>query len=167
MIRKAEAADLPALYKVFRAARERMAAAGNTGQWGGGYPECMLEEDIRRGQLYVLCGEDGAVHAAFAFVLGEDPSYAVIDGAWTSSGSYGTIHRLGSDGTLRGVFAQCLDFCARRCPHIRADTHEKNGTMRRLLEKHGFVCCGRINLDRQAGDALRLAYEYDKENGAR
>ena len=160
MIRKATKADLPALCQVSRAARAYMAQSGNSTQWEPGYPECCLEEDIRRDSLYVLCGEDGAVHAFFAFLLGEEPSYRVIDGAWRNDRPYGTIHRLGSDGTLKGVFSQCLDYCKAICPDIRADTHEKNTTMRHLLEKHGFVRCGMINLDKKEGDTLRIAYQY-------
>ena len=32
--------------------------------------------------------------------------------------------------------------------------------MRHLLEKHGFVYCGVVNLDKKEGDTLRVAYQY-------
>ena len=101
-----------------------------------------------------------AAHAFFAFILGNDPSYAVIDGAWLNDRPYGTIHRLASDGTVMGVFSQCMACCKTICPDIRADTHERNATMRHLLEKHGFVYCGVVNLDKKEGDTLRVAYQY-------
>ena len=160
MIRKAIRADLPALFQISLTARAYMEKSGNTTQWEPGYPDNYLEGDIAKGDLYVLCGADGAPHAFFAFILGNDPSYAVIDGAWLNDRPYGTIHRLASDGTVMGVFSQCMACCKTICPDIRADTHERNATMRHLLEKHGFVYCGVVNLDKKEGDTLRVAYQY-------
>ena len=160
MLRKAEKGDLTALFEIGRAARAYMASTGNPDQWQAGYPDVYLEEDIEKGQLYVLTDEQDRPHAFFAFILGEEPAYAAIDGAWLNDRPYGTIHRLGSDGTMKGVFAQCLDFCKTLSPDIRADTHEKNLTMRHLLEKHGFVRCGTVNLELREGDTRRIAYQY-------
>lgn len=158
MIRKAEKADLEAILKVYHAAKAYMAASGNPTQWEEGYPDCRLDRDIAQGNLYVLCSEDGAVHAAFVFVLGEEPDYAVIeDGSWTSSAPYGTIHRLGSDGWVKGVFAQCLEFCKGLSPYIRADTHHDNTTMQHLFEKHGFTRRGIIHI---YDGSPRIAYEF-------
>lgn len=158
MIRKAVMTDLDAILQVYRVAKAYMAASGNPTQWEEGYPDCRLGQDMEKGNLYVLCGEDGAIHAAFAFVLGEEPDYAVIEeGSWTSSAPYGTIHRLGSDGSIKGVFAQCLNFCKEISPYIRADTHRDNKTMQHLLEKHGFVRRGIIHI---YDGSPRIAYEF-------
>ena len=61
--------------------------------------DSVLVADVAAGQLYVM--EDaGGVYAVFAFIIGDDPTYQVIDGAWLDDGTpYGTLHRLGSDGT--------------------------------------------------------------------
>ncbi len=158
MIRRAVKADLNAVLKVYKAAKAYMVASGNPAQWEEGYPECVLDRDIEKENLYVLCGRDGTVHAAFVFALGEEADYAVIeDGSWTGSAPYGTIHRLGSDGTERGVFTQCLDFCKAICPYIRADTHHDNRTMQHLFEKHGFVRRGIIHI---YDGSPRIAYEF-------
>lgn len=158
MIRKAEKTDLDAILKVYRAAKAYMVASGNPTQWEEGYPDCVLDRDIEGGNLYVLCDKTGAVHAAFAFILGEEPDYAVIEeGSWTSSAPYGTIHRLGSDGAVKGVFTQCLDFCKGLSPYIRADTHHDNKTMQHLFEKHGFTRRGVIRI---YDGSPRIAYEY-------
>lgn len=159
MVRRATREDLPVLEEISRRARAYMGATGNPTQWTEGYPEAFLAEDIEAERLYVLCGGDGAVHGFFVFLLGEEPSYRVIDGAWQNGRPYGTIHRLAGDGTVRGLFEQCLEFCKTICPNIRADTHKNNATMRHLLEKNGFVYCGVVNLDKLEGDTLRVAYQ--------
>lgn len=158
MIRQARKEDLPDIIRVYRAAKAYMAAHGNPGQWEEGYPDCRLEGDLEKEQLYALCDEGGAVHAAFVLALGEEPDYAVIeDGSWTSRAPYGTIHRLGSDGTEKGVFSQCLEFCKGVIPYLRADTHHDNTTMRHLLEKHGFLRRGIIHV---YDGSPRIAYEF-------
>lgn len=158
MIRKAEERDLEALLRVYKAAKAYMVASGNPNQWGEGYPAELLPGDIRRGNLYVLCGEDGTVHAAFVFQMEPEPTYAVMEeGAWTSDEPYGTIHRIGSDGTEKGVFTQCLEFCKTLSPYIRADTHHDNKTMQHVLEKHGFIRRGIIHVE---DGSPRIAYEY-------
>lgn len=163
MIRNAKKTDLPALYQVCQAAKACMARSGNPAQWEPGYPENCLEEDIDKERLYVVCDGAGEVHAFFAFIIGEEPSYRVIDGAWLNERRYGTIHRLASDGSLKGVFDKCLLHCEGIWPDIRADTHEQNAIMRHLLEKHGFIYCGLINLDKREGDTLRMAYQYSAD----
>ena len=155
-VRPATPADLPALAAIYRAARAFMAAHGNPTQWGTDRPtRAQLEGDIARGQLFVLC-DGNTPHAAFALVPGEDPTYAVIDGAWVSDEPYATIHRLGSDGTCHGVFATALAFAAARQPHLRIDTHADNHIMQKLIARAGFRCCGII---RVADGSPRLAYE--------
>ncbi len=158
MIRKAVRADLEDILKVYRAAKAYMRATGNLTQWEDGYPDCVLEGDIEKGQLYVLCDDGGEVRAAFAFILGEDPTYAYIEkGSWRSDEPYGTIHRIGSDGKMKGVFSLCLDFCSAVIPHLRADTHQDNKTMQHVLEKHGFVRRGIIYVE---DGTPRIAYDF-------
>ena len=90
-IRHATGQDMDALCALYAEGRRFMAAHGNTAQWRGGYPgRALLEEDLRRGQLYV-CEQGGAVCAAFVFFVGEEPSYAHIDGAWLCGGPCGVI----------------------------------------------------------------------------
>jgi predicted GNAT family N-acyltransferase len=66
---------------------------------------------------------------------------------------------MGSDGTIKGVFAQVLAFCAGQISHIRADTHEVNSIMQDLLEKHGFARRGMIYVE---DGTPRIAYEYQR-----
>lgn len=160
MIRPARPEDLPALLPVYAAARRFMAEHGNPTQWSDRYPLPEdLEEDIRRDQLYVL-EQDGAVHGAFVLQLGEEPNYRSIDGAWMSDAPYGTIHRVASDGTVPGLFSACMDFCRRKIPHLRIDTHEDNAVMRHLIARHGFHPCGVIQVE---NGTTRLAFELTAE----
>jgi len=161
MIRTAVAADLPAILAIYDHARAYMKATGNPTQWGDKYPVPeQLEEDITLGRLYVICGEDDAPHAVFALVVGKEPAYTHIEGQWLHDRPYATIHRMASDGTLHGCTAACIDFCRGVVPDLRADTHENNKTMQHILETHGFVRCGLVNLDLREGDTRRIAYQF-------
>lgn len=157
-IRLAEAEDLPALHRIYAAARAFMAKHGNAAQWGSNFPpDELLLSHISRRELYVF--EEisiGNLYAAFALVRGEDPAYRKIDGSWLSSSPYLTIHRVASDGTARGVFSAIVKFAEKICPHLRADTHEKNAAMRAALIKNGFSKRGEVRL---SDNSPRLAYE--------
>ena len=157
MIRKAESTDIKRALDIYDRARRFMRSRGNAVQWVNGYPfEELLRADVAAGQLYVM--EDaGGVYAVFAFIIGDDPTYQVIDGAWLDDGTpYGTFHRLGSDGTHTGVLAEAVAWAWARCPHLRADTHEDNHPMRRCLERAGFAYTGTIHV---ADGTPRRAYE--------
>ena len=161
MIRLAEQKEMEEILRVYDTARGFMRANGNTKQWVNGYPQReLLESDIANQNLFVL-EEDGAVHAVFAFILGNDPTYDYIeDGHWLNDKPYGTIHRIGGDGTVKGVLAQALAFALTKTDEVRADTHEDNHPMQGALTKNGFVRCGVIYLEN--GDP-RIAYHYSKE----
>ncbi len=158
MIRLAQSEDLPEILEIFRIARAYMAQQGNAGQWGPHHPsQALLEEDIAAGRLYV-CTQQGKIHGVFAFIIGDDPTYQRIEnGAWRDCSPYGALHRIASDGRVKGVFSQCMAYCKGQIGHLRIDTHQNNQTMRHLIEKHGFVHCGTIYV--QDGTP-RLAYEY-------
>lgn len=154
-IRPAERADLERILEIYACARQFMAQNGNPTQWGNGYPKReMLEEDIRRGRLYAVTGEQ-TIHGVFYFVIGPDPTYEDIDGAWHSDGTYGTIHRIAADG-IGGIFKTCLEYCRSRCDYLRVDTHEKNKPMQHQVEKYGFRRCGIIHVE---DGSPRIAYD--------
>ena len=80
----------------------------------------------------------------------------IEEGKWLEDSPYGTIHRLASDGQIKGIFAACVSFCQNICPHLRADTHHDNLTMQHLLVKNGFAQCGIIYI---SDGSPRIAYE--------
>lgn len=160
-IRKAREEELPRIMAIYARARRFMAEHGNPDQWGPTMwpPEELIRSDIASGDLYV-CEHEGIAAGVFFFRQGEDiePTYRVItNGAWLAGGTYGVIHRLASDGTVRGVGAVCLEWAFRQCGHLRVDTHGDNTVVQRLLEKLGFTHCGTIFVEEDPYP--RLAYE--------
>lgn len=156
LIRKANLDDLPRILEIYAYARQFMRNTGNPTQWKEGTPvESTLRRDIAAGQLYVQ--EDDGVHAVFALILGDDPTYAEIDGAWLSDAPYATLHRVAGDGTRHGVLNQAVAFAKTQCGHLRIDTHKDNQIMQRAIAKNGFRYCGVIITD---DGTPRLAYEW-------
>lgn len=146
-VRPARMADMAGMERVYAAARRFMAVQGNPTQWAGGYPaRTLLEEDIRLGRIYVAVTSEEHIAGAFSFMTGDDPTYAEIDGAWPDNLPYGTIHRLASDGTVRGIADAALAFCRSLCDRIRIDTHADNTPMLRWIASRGFIRCGRIRV---------------------
>lgn len=161
-IRGTKTEDLKRVMEIYRNAAVFMAENGNPGQWTGGYPgEELIKAEIEKGDSYVAA-EQNEILGAFSLLFGEDETYRRIEqGRWLCSGSYGTIHRLASAGRRPGIAELCFKWCAGegrkfRCESLRADTHENNRIMRRVLEYNGFVCCGTIYLP---DGAPRIAYE--------
>ena len=158
-IRNAVREDIPRLLELFANARAFMAANGNPDQWWGGYPtQDLLESDIRLNQLYVA-EENGSIHAAFVLAMGEDPTYAVIEGAWKNDLPYGTLHRIASSGEKRGMTDEIVAWAFGQIANLRADTHELNKPMQHAFERNGFERCGIIYVD---DGTPRIAYQKTK-----
>ena len=135
MFRGAVRADMARILDIYARAREFMAKNGNSTQWGDNYPSPeLLEEDIDTNRLFVYM-VNGRMQAVFAFVLGEDPTYKVIeDGQWLNDTlPYGTLHRLASAGESKGIGKAVVEWCLEHCESLRADTHEDNQIMQHLL----------------------------------
>lgn len=168
-IRTATNQDLGRIMDVYAAAREFMAQNGNPNQWGptNWPPEALVRDDIARGKSHV-CVHDGRVVGVFFFDCGPDiePTYRHIeDGSWIGDDSYGVVHRIASDGSVRGVGSACINWAFDQCGHLRIDTHGDNIAMQRLLGKLGFVHCGTIYVEED--DYPRLAFEKtDGNSGA-
>ena len=157
-IHKASVEDLDRLMEIFEIARDFMRNTGNPNQWINGYPqrEFILEE-IKAQHCFVCTNEEDKIVATFCFIAGPDPTYSFIeDGEWPSEEPYYVIHRLGSDGTCKGILKECIEWASKITNCLRADTHADNKVMRHLLEKNGFVRCGIIYV---ANGTQRIAYQ--------
>lgn len=83
MITKATMADLSSIMDIYSYAREFMKTNSNPHQWGDNRPsKKRIVEDISSGNSYVIM-ENEKVCGVFVFIVGEDPTYKVIeDGRW-------------------------------------------------------------------------------------
>jgi len=89
------------------------------------------------------------VVAVFFYIAGADiePCYAGIeDGAWLDPSPYGVVHRIASDGSVKGAGSFCIRWAYEQCGHLRIDTHPDNKVMQGLLAKLGFRRCGIIHV---------------------
>lgn len=134
-------------------------------QWQDGYPnEESLKADCQSRISYVA-EENGEVIATAAVFFGTEKDYDTIyEGSWISDAKrYGVIHRIAvtaaekGKGTAVWLLGQAERMCrARGARYMRADTHEDNRSMQRLLTKCGYQPCGIIYLE---DGAKRIAYE--------
>jgi len=157
-IRKAEINDLLIIMSIYEKAKQFMKNNGNPTQWGADYPnEEIVVRDISDGNLYV-CIENNTIVGVFAFIIGDEPTYQIIEnGAWHSSMQYGTIHRIASDDSIRGISRYCFDFCREKCNYLRIDTHRDNKPMLAAIQKYGFQECGIIHV---RDGSERIAFDY-------
>ena len=139
-IRKATSEDFNILSDLYEQARIFMAQHGNPTQWGNSYPPAaILEQDIADGNSYV-CEENGVIHATFYFCIGKDDTYArIYEGEWLNESPYGVVHRITSDGKIKGAASYCIDWAFKQCGNLKIDTHRNNQIMQHLLDKNGFA----------------------------
>lgn len=156
-IRKTELTDLDDVMKIYEDARKYMKENGNPNQWKDNYPgKELIIKDISEGKSYV-CIDDGWIAGVFYFGMGPDPTYLnIYEGKWLNDEPYGVIHRIASAKRKKGVATYCLDWCFKKCPNIRIDTHRDNLIMQNFLNKNGFTRCGIIYID---DGSERLAYQ--------
>ncbi len=157
-IRKGTLADIDAMMDCYDIARKFMRASGNMTQWCNGYPSReQIAKDIAKGVNHVGIDRDGSIVMVFAFIIGEDPTYALIeDGEWLNQLPYGTIHRIASTGKHKGILNTCVDYCSTLIDNIRLDTHADNITMQTAAQRLGFERCGIIYC---SDGTPRIAYQ--------
>ena len=156
-IRKAETKDLDRIMEIYELARRFMAESGNPHQWGDNNwpPRDLIEKNIGEGKLYACvetglmdCEED-SVHGVFYYDFGDDidATFRTIEeGAWLNDEPYGVVHRIASDGRVKGMGKYCIDWAVKESGNLRIDTHGDNKVMQNLLGKMGFVRCGIIHV---------------------
>lgn len=160
-IRKSKFEDLGRMMEIYEHARGFMTEHGNPRQWAayGWPPRELLESDIAAGNSYV-CEHEGRIIGTFYYVSGEhiEPTYETIEnGAWIGDDAYGVVHRIASDGTVKGTGAFCINWAFEQCGHLRIDTHGDNTVMQNLVTKLGFKYCGNIYVVED--NDVRYAYE--------
>ena len=159
MVRLAKVEELERLLEIFEIAKVFMKKTGNPTQWDASYPgREKLTRDIENESFFVI-EEDNKIVGCFALIGGDDPTYAEIEGEWLNDSYYGTIHRVASDGTTKGVFKKALEFARSKYDHLRIDTHNDNKVMQNCILNNGFTYTGVIYVE---DGTPRLAYEWVK-----
>ena len=104
-----------------------------------------------------VCEDQGRIIATFYYREGPDDTYfRIYDGEWLNTEPYGVVHRITSDGTVKGAASFCLDWAFEQCGNLKIDTHRDNRIMQHMLEKNGFRYCGVIYTD---DGSERMAYQ--------
>lgn len=163
-IRRAHPNEVQPIMAVIEEARAFLKASGSD-QWQGenGYPaESDIIDDILLGQGWVgLIDKDIVAYAAV--IAGPEEAYSKIyDGKWRHNHHrYTVFHRVAVSDKVRGqrvaqTFLQGL-IEGTSGQDFRCDTHEKNVIMQHLLEKLGYIYCGKVPIDGE-----RLAYQKIK-----
>jgi len=161
--RKSTKSDIDAIMRIIEDARLSLRQRG-IDQWQNDYPNrTTIENDIDHGYSYIL-EQDNTVVGTVAVIFGKEITYAeIFDGNWLSKKEYAVIHRIAVVSRFmgRGFASVMIGNIERMCLEkgvrsIRVDTHEKNESMQRLLDKNGFTYCGIIYL---LDKSKRLAYE--------
>ena len=133
-------------------------------QWHPGYPTRQtIQEDIAQGIGYAFADENGVIGYC-CIIIGDEPAYREIEGAWQTDRPYAVVHRMAFSSQARGrglsgrAFALIKDFClANHIRAIRLDTQDENKVMQHILAREGFAYCGLIQFD----GGPKLAYEWD------
>ncbi len=156
-IRKASFSDYRTILTLYEKARSFMAEHNNPHQWGTSRPSKEeISSGIEQGNHYVCIAQKEVV-ATFFYALGQDKTYDnIYDGNWLCDSPYGVVHRITSDGSVKGAASFCLDWAFSQCGNLRIDTHNDNKIMQNLLKKNGFVYCGIIICE---DGTKRLAYQ--------
>lgn len=163
-IRQAFPNEIKPIMTVIESARAALAEASSS-QWQGadGYPtEETIFDDVLKGQAYVGI-IDGQIVAYAAVVTDGDLAYdKIYDGDWKHHNKrYITFHRIAVLREFTGqkiaqTFIQGL-IEGTDAHDFRCDTHENNHVMQHILEKLGYVYCGKVPIDGE-----RFAYQKIK-----
>lgn len=151
--RKSVLEDIAGIMKVINKAKISLKEAG-INQWQNGYPnEKVIEDDINRGESYVAT-IDGTIVGTVAITFDREPHYeAIREGQWMNQeGDYAVIHRIAVDNDYKGqgiagfLIMQAEKIGEGKIQSIRIDTHEMNLPMQRVIQREGFVYCGKVDM---------------------
>lgn len=97
MIRKSAITDIERIIPMYEVARAFMRSRGNLTQWTGGYTsEAVIRCDIASGNHYLAENSNGNIDFVFIFIIGPDPTYALIEDGSTTLPMASTCSRPGS-----------------------------------------------------------------------
>ncbi|WP_273134228.1 GNAT family N-acetyltransferase [Culturomica massiliensis] len=153
--------DIDVCFKIVDDARKFQREQGFM-QWTEDYPNIgTIRTDIRAGKGYLLRA-DGLYAGYMCIDFDGKSAYDTISGTWNTPSPYAVIHRMALHRNFRGrgISRMAFEMAERICKGhsvtgIRADTDPSNKLIQHILEKNGFIHCGKIFFQ---GD-YRLAYD--------
>lgn len=162
-LRRAEPHEAEICYQCIEDARAYHKSMGFE-QWHPNYPtKHTILEDIEQGTGYAFVTEQGVIGYC-CIIIGDEPAYGKIDGAWKTDRPYAVVHRMAFSSRARGgrlskaainlIKNLCL---SKQIRAIRVDTQDENKVMQHILSREGFEYCGLIQFD----GGPKLAYEWD------
>ena len=80
----------------------------------------------------------------------------IYEGESLNEAHYGVVHRITSDGSIRGAASYCLQWALEQCGNLKIDTHRDNIVMQHLLDKNEFKYCGVVYVE---DGTERIAYQ--------
>ena len=163
-IRNALPGEAASCYQFIEDAREYHHSMGFV-QWHPGYPSMeTITNDIENDIGYVFVEDEKAIGYC-CIIIGDEPAYHNIEGAWKTSRPYAVVHRMafGAEARGRGLSGKAFSLIKAFCRDngvdaIRVDTQEENKVMQHILDREGFAYCGLIIFD----GGPKLAYEWDQ-----
>ena len=149
MIRKAQSADFAAACELYKVVCDDMQSRG-VDQWRWGeYPnEAFVQQDIDKGQLYVLDGENG-LEAVLCVNCEQDEEYNEKN--WLFGVKPGSFHRLAihpgcqGRGLGKAILADVEEVLrGLGCDCLRIDTYSPNHNARKLYLRYGMRQVGEV-----------------------
>ena len=139
-------------------------------QWHPDYPtQQTILDDIAQNTGYAFVNENGVIGYC-CIVIGDEPAYHEINGAWKTDRPYAVVHRMSFSSNARGgglsreAINLLKEFClSNYIDAIRVDTQNENKVMQHILAREGFEYCGLIQFD----GGPKLAYEWDRQKVGR
>ncbi len=161
-LRKTGKQDIVQIMSIINEAKEYLQSQ-NVNQWQDGYPnEETIESDIELSRSFVV-EDEGEIIATAMLEVADDPTYQIIEGEWLNDQPYLVVHRIAvaEKCKAKGVAKFIIDEAIKLFDptDIRMDTHEKNISMQRFLNKYGFKYCGIIYLENKD---TRMAYHFTR-----
>ncbi len=159
--RKATVLEIPQIWTIIQQAIVRRKNDGSQ-QWQDGYPnETVIQQDIAKGNGYVLTTDDTITGYA-AILFNDEPAYKELKGTWLTNGDFAVVHRVAiSDyhlgkGLAQKIFLFTEDLAIdNNIFSIKVDTNFDNIPMLKILEKLGYTYCGEVTFR----GGIRKAFE--------
>ena len=166
--RHAQNSDVDKIVQILQDAIAFLKERGST-QWQSGYPSReTVKEDIKNNCAWVLT-VDNEVAGYAAVVIGDEPTYADIEGKWENNvDTYATIHRIAVSSKFRGMHLSQFFLSniisltyAQGIHNFRIDTSRKNKIVQHIAVSHNFIERGIIQVTEDPVDSSRIAYELN------